>query len=297
LGPHLFATAEIASSWPHGAAFVRDVFGRPAFLSTFCGHGEVVEFRLFERKSNAGFVSRGLESRQIGALSASGEQIASTELIGVGTCVVIGRGFKFNNAAIEVYARDRSPPRPRAQKSALGFGWTRKLEFREDDRFGNVRFLLGKSKKGIRDLYAWWCVGLADGDTEFIHYRINAGGVVERRRLSLGQAHDHWPEESRIAMLDADGDGVDELFYSARSGKLWRMDLGTDGPSPETPNTPSLVGEFLAGGGPLVAAPRERNGARPLFLGVANYIVKLTPTPAPKLSSTADEDVDLSFEE
>jgi hypothetical protein len=272
---------DIPSSWPHGIAFVRDVFNRPTFLSAYCGYGEVVEFRLFDRKSPTGFRSHGLESRKLGNLSASGEQIASANLFGTGTHVVIARGFKFNSAGIEIHGRDRLTPFRAAKPGVLGLGWKRMLELRENDRYGNVRFIVGRLRDGVRDLYAWWCVGLADGDTEFVHYRLDQSGVVERRVLPLGPAHDYWPEENRIALVDADGDGLEELYFSTRSGNFWRMDAGANVASgdPETtkPTPPSLVARFPAGGGPLVAAGRQPDDVRPLYLGVGTHVVKITP--------------------
>ena len=271
---------DIPSSWPHGIAFVRDVFNRPTFLSAYCGYGEVVEFRLFDRKSPTGFRSHGLESRKLGTLSASGEQIASSDLFGTGTHVVIARGFKFNCAAIEIHGRDRLTPFRNAKPGVLGLGWKQMRELRESDRFGNVRFIVGRLRDGVRDLYAWWCVGLADGDTEFVHYRLDQSGVVERRALALGPAHDFWPEENRIALVDADGDGIEELFFSTRSGNLWRMDAGANVASgdPETtkPAPPSLVARFPAGGGPIIAAGRQEENVRPLYLGVGSAVVRIT---------------------
>jgi hypothetical protein len=285
--------AGVKSSWPHGIAFVRDVFGRPTFLSAYCGFGEIVEFRLFERKTAAGFQAKGLESRQLGKVDASGEQIASADLFGQGTNVLVSRGFKFNSAAIEIFARDRLTPASQAKPSAVGLGWTRKIEIRENDQFGNVRFLIGKSRDGLRDLYAWWCVGLADGETEFVHYRLDSGGIVERRSATLGPAHDFWPEENRILLVDADGDSRDEIYFAGRAGKFWRYDLGREfGADRDAENlpAPTLVASFPAGCGPVTAGPRQLRGVRPLYLGVNANVVKLTPHPAPTSNLPSDSD-------
>ena len=287
-------TVDIPSSWPHGIAFVRDVFNRPAFLSAYCGYGEVVEFRLFDRKSPAGFRSQGLESRKLGVLSASGEQIASADLFGNGTHVLIARGFKFNSAAVEIHGRDRQTPFRSAKPGVLGLGWKRIWELRENDRFGNVRFIVGRLRGGVRDLYAWWCVGLADGETEFVHYRLDQSGVVERRGLLLGAAHDFWPDENRMVLVDADADGVEELYFSTRAGKLWRLDVDANIPSgdPETakPSPPTLVARFLSGGGPLVVSPQQSDHTRPLYLGVGTYVVKITPKKAQRGEPFKDSD-------
>ena len=285
--------ADIKSSWPHGIAFVRDIFGRPTFLSAYCGFGEIVEFRLFERKTAAGFHAKGLESRQLGKVEASGEQIASADLFGQGTNILVSRGFKFNFAAIEIFARDRQTPFAQAKPSAVGLGWARRIEIRENDQFGNVRFLVGKSRDGLRDVYAWWCVGLADGETEFVHYRLDSGGIVERRSATLGPAHDYWPEENRILLIDADGDSRDEIYFSGRAGKFWRYDLGLEDPSATDAAKlppPSLIASFPAGCGPLAAGPRQLKGVRPLYVGVNAHVVKLTPQPAPTSNLPSDSE-------
>jgi len=291
---------EIASRWPHGIAFVNDVFGRPIFLSAYCGYGEVVEFRLFDRKSAAGFRSHGLESRKLGTVSASGEQIASSDLFGSGSHVLIARGFKFNSAAIEIHGRDRSTPSRNARPGALGLGWKRKWEIRENYRYGNVRFIVGRLRDGVRDLYAWWCVGLADDETEFVHYRLDQNGVIDRRSLILGGAHEFWPDENKILLVDADADGVEELYFTARSGSLWRMDLGQNAPSgdPETAKLtpPTRIVRFLSGGGPIVAAPRYGDDVRPLYVGTGTFIVKITPKKAERIAPMKEPVEDALFD-
>ena len=281
----VMTAADIASSWPHGIAFVKDVFGRPTFLSAFCGFGEIVEFRTFDRKTAAGFRSNGLECRQLGSVSGSGEQISAVELLGSNPYVLVARGYKFNGAAIEVYGRDHTTPFNKAKPGALGLGWARRWELREGDKFGNVRFLVGALRNGVRDLYAWWCVGLADGDTEFVHYRIGLTGIVERKSIALGPAADYWPQENWSTLVDADGDGVEELYFMSRTGNLWRLDLppadSSDESSAALPE-PSLMGFFPAGGGPIVPCTNDENGVIPLYIAVSNYIVKATPKKAPR---------------
>ena len=287
----LMSYADIPSSWPHGIAFVRDFLGRPTFLSAYCGHGEIVEFRMFERKTAAGFHAQGLESRKLGTLTASGEQIAGADLFGAGQNVLVSRGFKFNSAAIEIYSRDTKTLGSRAKPGPMGLGWVRTFELREDDRFGNVRFLVGKTHNGVRDLFAWWCAGLADGDTELVHYKLDVNGVVERRSLVLGQAHDVWPEENRMVLMDADGDGRDEVYFSGRAGKVWRWDVAVEESEGAPLDPPTLIASFPGGGGPIAAGPRQIKGIRPLYVGVGSHIVKLTPKPVPtaKLPSETED--------
>jgi hypothetical protein len=257
---------EIASSWSHGLAVVpgMDPAGPARLFVTYCGHGEVVEFRARPRESADGFRDAAPAWKQVAALPASGEQVEAADADNDGRVdLVLASGFSVANASLRLFHPGAAPGAPLVPRRAID----------EGGRFGNVRFLVGDlAGDGRRDLVAWWCTDLAGGDCEVIRYRLSSDGVARREVLAQGPASELWTDDNQAALGDIDGDGAVELWFATHAGGLWRYD-------PAGRSGPTRVATFPGGLGPLIVAgpspfyPRDQ-----LVLGQDRVVFRLEPS-------------------
>jgi hypothetical protein len=256
---------EIASSWSHGLAFFppSSGLGPTRIFSTFCGHGEVVEFRLDEGARRDGFRREAITWKQASQLPASGEQAESADLDRDGVPeLVLAAGFAPNAAAIHVMnvgaGRERASTR---------------FVVEEGRRFGNVRFLIGDLVgDGSREMIAWWCQDLAGGPCEMIRYRFGPDGVLDRNLLGVGVGL--WPDDGQAVLADAEGNDRPLVWFVSRDGGLWTYD----------PSGPARIHRLGRLAGPIGPLSPYTDGLGPgLLIGWGNSVVRLTrerPDPA-----------------
>lgn len=270
------ARPDIASHWSHGIGFASqggsasktpsESESDGAFI-TFCGLGEVVEYRLTSTKSDTGFATQALGWKVVGQLPASGEWSQSDDIDGDGQIdICLATGYAENKAAIHVY-------RVNAPGEALALS----LEIDEDDRFANVRFISADlHNDGTRDLIAWWQTDhIYGGECEMISYRVGPKGVQSRKVIATGHAGDLQPDDGQYQVADIDGDGQPELWFATGAGKLMRY-------LPGNPSGPECMLELKGGIGPVTAGPLDRTGNRTLYLGWGNYVAQFKPTKYPE---------------
>ncbi len=253
-GPALRAVArpEIASSWSHSIDFLpRPGKGSDSVFVTFCGFGEVVEYRLEPATEGSSFHGENLGWKVVGTLPTSGEWLQIVDADNDGKQdICVATGYSPGHAAVILYASDEPGSMLRE---------TRRLD--EGGRFGNVRFLAGPLEKdGGQDLIAWWCTGNADGDAEVIVYRLGGEGIVRRTVVARGPASDLWADDDRFTFADLDDDGRKEVWFSTYSGKLWRFD-------PAHSNATELMASFQEGLGPVASGPDISGKRQRLYLG------------------------------
>jgi hypothetical protein len=257
------ARPEIQSSWSHGLGFFEpEGGGPPSIFSTFCGHGEIVEYRFHQGEAEPGFRQENLTWKVAGQLPASGESTQTVDVDNDGSDeLCLAAGFAEGNSAVHVYHID--------PKDA-----TLRLKHRVDEggRFGNVRFLVGDLQgDGAQEMIAWWCTGQADGHCEVIRYRLAPEGVCERTVVGHGTADDLWPRDGQMALIDLDGDGKAEVWNAAGSGNLWRYEpLGGGW---------RRVLRVEGGIGPILA--REAEGRLParLYISSGKVLMELAAAP------------------
>ena len=99
------ARPAIESSWSHGLAFApAGDSGPDHILSTYCGHGEIIEYRLVREEADDGFQHEALAWRQVGQLPASGEGSQTADVDNDGRPdLCLATGFVGGRAAIHVY--------------------------------------------------------------------------------------------------------------------------------------------------------------------------------------------------
>ncbi|MFO0910477.1 MAG: hypothetical protein U0794_19390 [Isosphaeraceae bacterium] len=211
------ARPEIASSWSHSLGFLsRPETPAQSVFVTFCGFGEIVEYRLNpQAASHDGFRHEELSWKKVGQLPASGEWLEVGDVDNDHAQeLLVATGYALKGAAIHVY-----------QSPAAGSPLQLKRVIDEDRRFGNVRFKLIPSASNQESrLVAWWCTDLAGGDAEMIVYRLGPEGVRERQVVQTGTASELWPDDGRFDLGDVDGDGHDELWFATSQGVLWRFE-------------------------------------------------------------------------
>ncbi|MFO0952974.1 MAG: hypothetical protein U0835_17840 [Isosphaeraceae bacterium] len=239
------ARPDIQSSWSHSTAFLPRpaVSGGPsardsAFV-TFCGFGEVVEYRFDEAGGGDGFRQETLFWKKVGQLPHSGEWIQTADADNDGrTDVVVATGYAFNGAAIHIF-----------ESKAAGAPLELRHKIEEDGRFGNVRFLVGDFRgTGAREVISWWCTDLAGGDAEMILYRLGPKGVVSREVVARGTASDLWSNDGQFVTGDTDRDGREEVWFGTLGGSVWKYD-------PSRASAPVRVARFQSGLGPLAIGP------------------------------------------
>ena len=254
------ARPEIESSWGHGLALLkRPQSGEPSLFSTFCGHGEVLEFQGRHDSTASGFKTQGLSWRQVNMLPASGEQAVAADADNDGQPdLCLATGFSRGNAAVLIYRFGEngvdSKPRHRID---------------ERGRFGNVRFLVGDARgDGQQDLIAWWCTDLSNGQCTMIRYRFDPRGQRQRTQITWGQAEALWPLEGQMSLTDFDQDGHPEVWFATSSGYLWCYD-------PSKRPALSLVGQFHGKFGPIAAARIGLDRHPCLFIGCDRQLLCL----------------------
>jgi hypothetical protein len=269
----------IESSWPHGVGFgIDEKSGRETVISAYCGHGEIMEYRLSDsaamsRFSTPSYAGLGLEGRLVDQLPASGEQ-AATGLLGYGISrrLIVALGYKKNSAAIRIYGRQKDPSR-----------WTLEREIAEDGRFGNVRFLLfDPDNDGRKEIAAWWCTDLASGRAEMIVYSLERSGRMTRRLVATGDAEELWPSDNQAAYADSDGDGRREVWFATPQGDVrrWRCDEIANGSigfaDIET------IAQLADGAGPLCVGPDPtQEGREVVYVGSNDRVIRISNSSRP----------------
>ncbi len=254
------ARPQIQSHWSHGLSFATGPDGLGRAFATFCGHGEIVEYRMAGHTSESGFVTEGLSWKQVGQLPASGEWTQSADVDNDGVAeLCFATGFRPGAAAIVIYR-----PGPDGQELIP----ERVID--EGKRFGNVRFLVGPlGEAGEQEMIAWWCTDhVYGGDCEVIRYRVGPEGIVSRRELAKGAARSLWPDDGQFALADLDVDGRTEVWFASRAGDLWRCDGSGSG-------VPFRVLKIDGGIGAL-AAGNATHAPRPtLYLSSGRTLLRL----------------------
>jgi hypothetical protein len=254
------ARPDIASSWGHGLGFVRRTGDdSDAILSTYCGHGEVVEYRLIGSDPESGFRYETLGWRQVGQLPASGEGISTTDLDYDGQLdLCVATGFSAGRAALQVYSLTGQgmEPQPRHVVDESG-------------RFFNVKFMVGELvSPGSMDVMAWWSTQPAGGECEVFRYRFGPDGLRQRELVARGLAASLWPIDGQMTLADMDRDGNVEAWFATVSGNLWRYDYAR---SPRL----SCVAAVPCGIGPIAATPTALKTGQKLYIGCANHVLEL----------------------
>lgn len=254
--PRGMARPAIESSWSHALGFIDPEDGGPSrAFSTYCGHGEIVEFRLGTQVSTDGFHEDRVSWRQIGKLPNSGEQAAVADLDRDGRPeLVLANGFALQGAAIHLLHFDSdSQLDPRAG-----------LIINEDNRFANVRFLIGDfSGDGRRELIAWWCDDLAGGNVEMIRYRLGPKGIESRTVIAHGT--DLWPSDGQMALVDTEDSGKPAVWFVGGGRSIWRYD-------PRGPASIECIVKLADEIGPIVASPE---GWPAVLLGSDRHVLRL----------------------
>ncbi len=259
--PRGVARPQINSSWSHGLGFLDRGTGRgESIFSTYCGHGEIVEFQLSRESSADGFQYETLGWRKIGQLPASGEGTQVIDVDNDGRLdVCLATGFAVGNAAIHVYST-----------SEFGIDLQPIHILNEGNRFGNVKFkaleLAGDAKT---DVLAWWCTDLADGDCEVIRYQLGPNGLEQREVITHGDAGSLWPVDGQITRQDMENDGMSEVWFATTNGDLWRYD----------PSRQSVISRICHIGktlGPICGAPNSFDQTKGLYIGCGEFVLKLS---------------------
>jgi hypothetical protein len=261
----------IESSWSHGIGLLeRPDASSSSIYVTFCGQGEIVEYRLTGETDEAGFSGETLRWKKVGQLPASGEWIESTDVDHDGqTEVCVATGYAPGRAAIHVYAGDRP-----------GTALRLKQVIDEAGHFGNVRFIVGPTcDDGIRHLIAWWCQELDGGESAVVRYRLGPGCIRERVVIAQGTSELYWPKDGQIAVMDLDGDGGHEVWFANTAGGLWRLD-------PTRSLAPERIVQIKGGFGPIAAAVATPSTPAALLVGLGQSVLRLIKNPALS-SSTA----------
>jgi hypothetical protein len=254
------ARPAIRSQWSHGLALIERP-GEPgrAFV-TYCGHGEVVEFRMSRTSTASGFTTEGIDWKKVGQLPASGEWTQAADADNDGAVeVCVATGYGKGAAAIRIY-----------DPGAVGTELVLKREIDEGKRFANVRFVVGSiAADRAQELVAWWCTDhVYGGNCEVIRYRLSASGVQSRRVVTRGAAAALWPSDGQFAVGDLDGNGQNEVWFATHSGELWRYDESES-------ELPRRICSIDGGIGPI-AVGRVTNAPRPtLFLGSGRRLLRL----------------------
>jgi hypothetical protein len=252
------ARPKIDSSWGHGLGFVHHADGRPtSILSTYCGYGEIVEYQLSNNLQEDGYHNESLSWRLRGQMPFSGEGIDLTDADNDGEIdLCLATGFAPQGAAIHICSltADDVIGEPR-------------VVIDEGKRFGTVKFLVGSVERdGTKDLFAWWCTGLGEGDTEMWRYRIDPrGGVVGREFVTSGGSSDIWPIDGQTTFADLDDDGCNEVWFATVSGNLWRY-------APSESLAPALMCQIPDGIGPIAGGGLENS--RRVYIGSGSRLLQ-----------------------
>lgn len=256
-----FARVNIASSWSHGLGFLRNVGGaNDRFVSTFCGHGEIVEFELTHATASNGFSTDTIGWRKVGQLPASGEGIAVADVDGDDhPDLCLATGFAEQKAAVHIYSK---------AEYGLDAGPSHVID--EGRRFGNVKILMTNPSSGPTEIIAWWCTGDFDGDSELVRYHWSSTGEFARQLIAAGPASELWPMDCQMTLADTNDDGLDEVWFVTNSGYVLRIDL-------ESPSPLTRVCRVASELGPLTASPKCTGQRAGLYIGSKELVLRLEP--------------------
>lgn len=266
--PRGIARPEIRSNWSHAIGVHPRGHGEPVSLFvTFCGFGEIVEYRSDAGSTDDGFHHEALNWKQVGQLPASGEwlQVADADNDGRPE-VCVATGYAANRAAIMIYASDS----PGSQLRQV-----RRID--EGNRFGNVRFVVTRLDGEKREILAWWMTGPDSGNCELIRYRLGPGGVEKRAVIALAKSEALWADDGKFLADDLDSDGRPEVWYSTSDQSIWRYDPGRS-------VLPERVVQASEPLGPIASGPisRDMSDQRRLYIGSGPNVLVLDPLPATK---------------
>jgi hypothetical protein len=256
----------IQSSWSHGIGFLEwPDMSTVSMYVTFCGHGEVVEYRLTNGMDESGFNEETLRWKKVAQLPTSGEWIQSIDVDHDGqTELCVATGYAAGKAAIHIYTGDRPGADLRLEQV-----------IDEAGRFGNVRFIVAETcGNGSRDLIAWWCQELDGGNSTVVRYRLGPGCIRERTTITQGTSELFWPKDGQIAVMDLEDDGHSEVWFANTAGELWRLDAT---------QSPALarVAQIKGGFGPITAAPATHSTPAALLVGLGRSVLRLIKDPVP----------------
>ena len=256
------ARPDIDSSWSHGLAFLPRPDGTTSAFITFCGYGEIVEYRLTSAKDSQGFHASSLSAKKVGQLPASGEWIQSCDADNDGSPeLVLATGYAVGKAAVEFRKSDA----PGAETQVV-----RRID--EGGRFGNVRFHVADDDgDGRNELFAWWCTDIDGGRCEVIRYEIDTTGVTERTVLAVGPAGLLWADDAQAAVVDLNRNGRPELWFATRSGHLYRHEAGA--------KSLAHVAYAQGGFGPLTIGPKLIPARPVLLVASGNQVMVVEQTP------------------
>lgn len=267
--PRALARPEIMSNWSHSLGFLpRAGQGSDSAFITFCGYGEVVEYRMKGRQaSDGGFLHDELDWKVVGQTPASGEwlQVADADNDGRPD-VCIATGYALGKAAVLI-----------EESAAPGAPLRLRHRIDEGGRFGNVRFqVVDFGQTGTQEIVAWWCTGLADGDAELIAYQLGPEGVRTRTVVAHAPASDLWADDGHFTTGDLDGDGRTEIWFASGGGLLWQY--APEGLSSKASSAAlSLVARFHGSVGALAIGPDTFTTCHRLYLGCGKSILSLRP--------------------
>lgn len=253
-----FARPDIESSWGHGLGFLSNPGAPNTYvLSTYCGLGEVVEYRLSRTKSPDGSVQDALGWRVLGRLPAGGEGIQVCDVDNDGSDdLFVGTGFQRNSAAILIYAAPTD--------GKLG---EPKLVINEDNQFASVKFLAGKCGLGkSNELFVWWSTEIGEGNASLYRYRLGPDGVEARELIMSGTSEELWPIDGQMIFADLDRDGHSELWFVTPTGNVWSYSA-RPGASPER------VCRIKAGAGPIASGGYSMQSF--LYIGSDSHVLQL----------------------
>lgn len=267
--PRALTRPEIQSNWSHSLGFLpRPGQGPDSAFITFCGYGEVVEYRMKGRQaSGEGFLHDELGWKVVGQTPASGEwlQVADADNDGRPD-VCIATGYAPGKAAVLI-----------EESAAPGAQLRLRHRIDEGGRFGNVRFQVVEfGQTGTQEIVAWWCTGLADGDAEMIAYELGPEGVRTRTVVAQASSSDLWPDDGHFTTGDLDGDGRTEVWFAAGGGQIWRY--APEGlSSTASSEALTLVARFHTAIGAIAIGPDLMTARQRLYLGCGKSILSLYP--------------------
>jgi hypothetical protein len=205
-------------------------------------------------------VQEGLAWRVIGRLPASGEGADVTDVDNDGhPDLCLATGYSATRAAILVYSIGEE-----------SLAKEPKIVIDEDHRYGTVRFLAGPMvPDGSRELFAWWCTGLGEGQTEVVRYRLDNGRMISRESIAWSEDATMWPIDGQMAIADLNADGNGEVWFASSCGNVYRY-------APAEQSNITLACSIAGGIGPITSGGIK--GRPCIYLSSGNRLLQLSPS-------------------